>query len=98
MIRDRPNWSTNSPTDHMPEKPESFDAVMEDIDKKIMQGKSNRGQSTVHIELRYFIVLGVLHWNHKNFFAYFGSGNAYPSVLAEMLSSAIGAIGFSWVS
>lgn len=41
---------------------------------------------------------GVVHWNHPRFFAYFPSGNSYPSVLGDMLSSAIGSIGFSWVS
>jgi glutamate/tyrosine decarboxylase-like PLP-dependent enzyme len=44
------------------------------------------------------IMPGILHWNHPNFFAYFGAGNAYPSVLGDMLSSGIAAIGFSWVS
>lgn len=44
------------------------------------------------------IMPGVLHWNHPNFFAYFGNGNAYPSVLADMLGSGIGAVGFSWVN
>lgn len=63
--------------DEIPKKPESFDEVMSDIDKKIMPG--------------------ILHWNHPNFFAYFGAGNAYPSVLGDMLSSGIAAIGFSWV-
>ena len=43
------------------------------------------------------IMPGILHWNHPNFFAYFGAGNAYPSVLGDMLSSGIAAIGFSWV-
>lgn len=61
----------------IPKKPETFDEVMSDIDKKIMPG--------------------ILHWNHPNFFAYFGAGNAYPSVLGDMLSSGIAAIGFSWV-
>lgn len=44
------------------------------------------------------IMPGIMHWNHPNFFAYFGAGNAYPSVLGDMLSSGIAAIGFSWVS
>lgn len=43
------------------------------------------------------IMPGILHWNHPNFFAYFGAGNAYPSLLGDMLSSGIAAIGFSWV-
>ena len=41
---------------------------------------------------------GVVHWNHPKFFAYFPSGNSFPSILGDMLSSAIGSIGFSWVS
>lgn len=44
------------------------------------------------------IMPGVTHWNHPNFFAYYGSGNAYPSLLGDMLSSGIAPIGFSWVS
>lgn len=43
------------------------------------------------------IMPGVVHWNHPNFFAYFPSGNSYPSILGDMLSSALGTIGFSWV-
>lgn len=43
------------------------------------------------------IMPGMLHWQHQNFFAYFGSGNAYPSVLADMFCSVTGVNGFSWV-
>lgn len=44
------------------------------------------------------IMPGVVHWNHPNFFAYFPSGNSYPSILGELMSAALGTIGFSWVS
>lgn len=44
------------------------------------------------------IMPGMVHWNHPNFFAYFPSGNSFPSILGEMISSAIGSIGFSWAS
>lgn len=44
------------------------------------------------------IMPGVTHWQHPRFHAYFPSGNAYPSVLGDMLSSSIGCIGFSWVN
>lgn len=44
------------------------------------------------------VMPGVVHWNHPKFFAYFPSGNSFPSILGDMLSSAIGSIGFSWVS
>lgn len=44
------------------------------------------------------VMPGVVHWNHPKFFAYFPSGNSFPSILGDMLSAAIGSIGFSWVS
>ena len=59
-------------------KPESYDQIMEDFEKKVMPG--------------------MIHWTHPNFYAYFPTGNAYPSILGEMLSAGISAIGFSWVS
>jgi hypothetical protein len=43
------------------------------------------------------IMPGVTHWQHPRFHAYFPSGNSYPSILGDMLSSGIGLIGFSWV-
>lgn len=43
------------------------------------------------------IMPGITHWQHPRFHAYFPAGNSYPSILADMLSDAIGCIGFSWV-
>jgi len=44
------------------------------------------------------IMTGMTHWQHPRFHAYFSSGNSYPSILADMLSDAIGCIGFSWAA
>lgn len=44
------------------------------------------------------IMSGVMHWNHPGFHAYFPSANSFPSILGDLLSDAIGAIGFSWVN
>lgn len=44
------------------------------------------------------IVPGTCHWLHPNFYAYFPGGNSYPNILADMLSTAFGGVGFSWVS
>jgi hypothetical protein len=43
------------------------------------------------------IMPGVTHWQHPRFHAYFPSGNSFPSILADMLTDAIGCNGFSWV-
>ncbi|CAH1099327.1 unnamed protein product [Psylliodes chrysocephalus] len=44
------------------------------------------------------IMPGITHWQHPRFHAYFPSGNSYPSILADMMSDAIGCIGFSWAA
>lgn len=44
------------------------------------------------------IMPGVTHWHSPNFFAYFPTATSYPSMLADMLSDAIGCIGFSWAA
>ncbi|KAJ0065882.1 hypothetical protein NL108_000125, partial [Boleophthalmus pectinirostris] len=38
----------------------------------------------------------VTHWHSPYFYAYFPTGNSYPSLLADMLSGAIGCVGFTW--
>ncbi|KAI6181671.1 Aromatic-L-amino-acid decarboxylase [Aphelenchoides besseyi] len=45
-----------------------------------------------------YVMPGVTHWQHPRFHAYFPAANSYPSVLATMLSDALGANGFSWAS
>ncbi|XP_014667849.1 PREDICTED: aromatic-L-amino-acid decarboxylase-like [Priapulus caudatus] len=42
------------------------------------------------------IMPGVTHWHSPQFHAYFPTGNSYVSICADMLSDAIGCIGFSW--
>jgi glutamate/tyrosine decarboxylase-like PLP-dependent enzyme len=44
------------------------------------------------------IMPGITHWQHPQFHAYFPSGNSYPSILGDLLSSGLGIIGFSWSS
>lgn len=40
----------------------------------------------------------MVHWNHQDFFAYFGAGSAYPSILADLLAAGVSTVGFSWAS
>lgn len=45
-----------------------------------------------------YIMPGVTHWQHPRFHAYFPAGNSYPSILGDMLSDALGCMGFSWAA
>ncbi len=42
------------------------------------------------------ILPGITHWQHPGFFAYFPASNSEPSILAEMLTAAIGAQCMVW--
>ncbi|MCB0281877.1 MAG: aminotransferase class I/II-fold pyridoxal phosphate-dependent enzyme [Calditrichaeota bacterium] len=42
------------------------------------------------------IMPGITHWQSPNFFAYFPANSSYPSVLAEMLTAALGAQCMIW--
>ncbi|XP_045683904.1 aromatic-L-amino-acid decarboxylase [Phyllostomus hastatus] len=44
------------------------------------------------------IMPGVTHWHSPHFFAYFPTANSFPALLGDMLSGAIGCIGFSWAA
>lgn len=53
---------------------------------------------TIIADVEKHIMPGVTHWQHPHFHAYFPAGNAYPSILADMLSDGIGCVGFSWAA
>ena len=45
-----------------------------------------------------FIIPGTMHWVHPDMYAYFPCGNSFSNVLADMLATSFGGVGFSWVS
>lgn len=47
-------------------------------------------------DFRSVIVPGMTHWQHPSFFAYFQANSSRPSVLAEMLTAALGAQCMMW--
>jgi aromatic-L-amino-acid/L-tryptophan decarboxylase len=49
-------------------------------------------------EFHEIIMPGMTHWNHPGWFAYFPANNSPPSVLAEMLTAALGAQCMSWAT
>jgi aromatic-L-amino-acid decarboxylase len=49
-------------------------------------------------DFRRIVVPGMTHWNHPGWFAYFPCNNSPPSILAEMLTAAMGAQCMSWAT
>lgn len=51
---------------------------------------------TVFEDFKNIILPGMTHWQSPNFFAYFPANSSYPSLLAEMLMSTMGAQCMIW--
>ncbi len=47
-------------------------------------------------DFKKIILPGITHWQHPGFFAYFPSNSSFPSLLAEMLTAALGAQCMKW--
>ncbi|KAG7012550.1 Tyrosine/DOPA decarboxylase 2, partial [Cucurbita argyrosperma subsp. argyrosperma] len=45
-----------------------------------------------------FVVPGITHWQHPNFYAYFSASKSTAAFLGEMLSSGFNVNGFNWLS
>ena len=72
-------------------KPGAIKGVLPDIPP----AQSEPFDSFMH-DLDEIIMPGITHWQSPNFFAYFPANSSPPSVLAEMLTSALGAQCMIW--
>lgn len=58
-----------------------------------LQGES---MEQIWYDFQQVILPGITHWQHPGFMAYFPANTSYPSLLAEMLTSALGAQCMIW--
>jgi len=69
-----------------------------EIYRQIPEKAPLKGESMaeIFIDFMNIILPGMTHWQSPNFFAYFPANSSYPSVLAEMLTAALGAQCMKW--
>ena len=69
-----------------------------EIFNKIPDSPPQKQESINNIfsDFQNIILPGITHWQSPNFFAYFPANSSYPSLLAEMLISALGAQCMKW--
>ena len=69
-----------------------------DIKSQLPAGPPLEGEAFEQImaDFENIIMPGMTHWQHPQFFAYFPASRSAPSVLAEMLTAAIGAQCMIW--
>mgnify|MGYP006412031323 FL=1 len=53
---------------------------------------------SILVDVQQHIMPGITHWQHPSFFAYFSANFSPPALNADILSDALGVIGFSWLS
>ncbi len=65
---------------------------------KLPQSAPESGEdfSKIFKDFEQMIIPGVTHWQHPGFFAFFPSNSSYPSLLAELLVSALALQCMSW--
>jgi len=56
----------------------------------------SESMSQIMDDFETIIMPGITHWQSPNFFAYFPANGSYPSILAEMLTAALGAQCMVW--
>lgn len=58
--------------------------------------ESETSMDDIMADFEKIIMPGITHWQHPNFYAFFPANSSYPSVLAEMLTAALGQQGMIW--
>ena len=58
--------------------------------------EAGEGMEAVFADFERIVMPGMTHWQHPRFFAYFPANSSPPSVLAEMLTAALGAQCMLW--
>lgn len=71
-----------------------------DIKDQLPKAAPDQGEdfNTIFADFDKIIVPGMTHWQHPQFFAYFPAGTSGPSILADMLSSTMGAQCMIWLT
>ena len=82
-IEDYPVKSNVKPGDIFNSLPDLPPSEGESMDKILM-------------DFQFGILPGITHWQHPNFFAYFTANTSYPSILAEMLTTAMASQCMIW--
>jgi aromatic-L-amino-acid decarboxylase len=57
---------------------------------------TGEAMETIFEDFKQIVLPGITHWQHPSWFAYFPANNSPPSVLAELLTAALGAQCMIW--
>lgn len=86
--------------DHIGDYPVSPAIQPGDIKNQLPRSAPESAESfdALFEDFKNIIMPGMTHWQHPQFYAYFPTGASKPSILAEMLSSTLGAQCMIWLT
>jgi len=69
-----------------------------DVKQRLPESAPEQGEAMERIfeDFQSIVMPGITHWQHPGWFAYFPANNSPPSVLAELLTAALGAQCMIW--
>jgi aromatic-L-amino-acid/L-tryptophan decarboxylase len=69
-----------------------------DILKRIPSSPPSKGEEIENVlkDVDNILFVGITHWNHPGFMAYFNSTSSGPGILAELLTAGLGINGMLW--
>lgn len=95
--KDTLDWMINY-FDELNKYPVKSKVKPRDVFNKIPKNPPQKSENYSEIldDFKKIILPGMTHWQHPNFHAFFPANNSYPSILAEMITSTIGAQCMIW--
>lgn len=84
--------------EHITEYPVKSQVKPGEILQQLPLSPPSKGEpfQAIFADFQKIIMPGITHWQHPAFFAYFNANSSFPSLLGEMLTSALGAQCMSW--
>lgn len=84
--------------DGVEDRPVMSPAAPGDVAGRLAQAPPDEGEpmEAIFRDFERVVLPGITHWQHPSFFAFFPANSSPPSVLAEMLTAALGAQGMIW--
>ena len=84
--------------DHLEELPVMSPLAPGEVKRQLpaVPPETGGGLDGILEELDRVVMPGISHWTHPGFFAYFPANVDLASVLADMVSSGLGAVAMSW--
>ena len=101
-----PRYLFNLLPEKAPQKPESWQEVLKDVERYIIPGVRYYSSLSCCLHNLYSLpsrLIGtttfqMTHWNSPQFHAFYPTANSYPAIIGDIMANGLGCVGLSWIS